>query len=63
MRIHIYKEEEGRMSVLVEPSPGRGQPPVLLQNITEANVVGEVRPVVDALRRPRWEEPGVAGLD
>lgn len=61
MRVHVYKDDKGNLSALIEPSPGRGRAPVLLQGITEENVVREVLPVVEGLRGPRLPRPANAG--
>lgn len=53
MRVHIYKGVEGRHQVFVEPSPGKGRPPVLLRGITSGNVVSAVLPAVEAMRKPK----------
>ncbi len=53
MRIHIYKDETGALSALVEPSPGKGRHPVYLPRVTEENVAALVLPVVEAMRAPR----------
>ena len=57
MRVHIYKDDKGDLSALVEPSPGKGRAPVLLQGITAGNVVREVLPVVQGLRGPKKPRP------
>lgn len=57
MRVHIYKEPEGKVSVFIEPSPGKGRPPVLLQNLTPANVREKVLPVLMAARAPKEPRP------
>lgn len=53
MRVHVYKDDKGDLSAFVEPSPGKGRPPVLLQGITEENVVRRVLPAVEEMRGPR----------
>lgn len=53
MRVHIYKAADDTLSVFVQPSPGKGRPPVLLAGITSENVVQEVLPVVQELRKPK----------
>lgn len=53
MRIHIYKHPDGTMSGFVEPSLGKGKPPVFVQTLTAENVVAEILPVVQEMRRPR----------
>lgn len=63
MRVHIYKDDKGRLSAFVEPSPGRGMAPVLLQDITPGNVVASVLPVVTSLRRPRGTQVKLPGLE
>lgn len=52
MRVSVYKADDGRLSIWVEPSLGRGLPPVLLRNVTEKNVKEALLPVVERLRRP-----------
>lgn len=56
MRVSIYKQEDGSMSAMVEASPGKGRPPVLIQDITGENVTARVAPVIDAMRRPKGAE-------
>ncbi len=58
MRVRIYKLEDGRLDALVEASVGKGRAPVLLQGITPENVVAEVGPVIEAMRRPKGAELG-----
>lgn len=53
MRVHVYKAIDGELSVLVQPSPGKGRPPVLLAGITSENVVEQVLPIVQELRKPK----------
>lgn len=53
MRIHIYKDEAEDLSVLVEPSPGKGRHPVYLPRVTAADVVALVLPVVEKMRAPK----------
>lgn len=58
MRVSVYKGDLGALSVLVEPSPGRGRVPVLLQGITEKTVVQAVGPVVRDMRGERVKASG-----
>lgn len=60
MRVHVYKHDDGDMSVLLEPSPGKGRPPVVLQGITSENVREKVLPQLAAMRAPK--EPRVRQL-
>ena len=53
MRVHIYKDDAGDLSAFVEPSPGKGRPPILLQGITAENVIEKVLPAIETLRQPR----------
>lgn len=53
MRIHVYKQDDGGMSVLVEPSPGKGRPPVVITDITIWNAREKILPAVVAMRAPR----------
>lgn len=53
MKVSIFKLPDGSMDVLVEASVGSGKPPVLLQGVTEDDVVSRVRPVVDAQKGRR----------
>lgn len=55
MRVHVYKDAEGKLSAFVEPSPGKGRPPAFLKGITPANVVKELLPVITEMRRPRTD--------
>lgn len=55
MKVTVYKLEDGRMSVLIESTPGKGRAPVLLQGITQENVSSAVLGVVTQLRRPKGE--------
>jgi hypothetical protein len=57
MRVHIYLREDGLMDVLVESSPGRRRSPVLVQGVTQENVVDKVGPVVAQVRGPRETQP------
>ena len=53
MRVHVYKDDEGNLSVFVEPSPGKGRAPVLLRGVTAENVVEQLLPVIEAARKPK----------
>lgn len=55
MRVSVYKADDGILSVMVEASPGKGRPPVVMGVITPENVVEKVLPLVTAMRRPRGE--------
>lgn len=55
MKVSVYKNEDGTMSVLVQASPGKGRSPVLLSGVTPENVVQMVRQVVDGMRLPKGE--------
>jgi hypothetical protein len=57
MRVHIYKDDAGKLSAFVEPSPGKGKAPLLLVGITPENVVEQVLPAVVAMRRPKVPRP------
>lgn len=57
MKVSVYKAEDGSMSVLVQASPGKGRPPVVLMGITPENVVAETLPVVEGMRRPKEVRP------
>lgn len=56
MRVIIYRDDEGRMTAFVQPSPGKGRSPVYLDGITLESVVDLVLPVVMGLRRPKGEK-------
>ncbi len=62
MKVSIYKGPEGRLTALVQSTPGKGRAPVVLNDITAENVLEKVRPVVDAMRLPRGEAPSLPGL-
>lgn len=53
MRVSVYKLDDGRMDVLVEASPGSGKAPVVIQGVTQEDLVQRVGPVVDAQRGHR----------
>lgn len=57
MRVRVYVLEEGEMDVLVEASPGKGRSPILLKGITPENVVDQVGPVIEDMRRSREVQP------
>ena len=57
MRVHIYKRDEGQLTVMVEPTHGKGLPPVLLENVTAENVAEVVGPVIAAARAPGRQDP------
>lgn len=61
MRVSVYRDLDGEMSVLIEATPGKGRAPVLLRNVTAENVVAGVRPLIDAMRRPKLPKPDPAG--
>lgn len=60
MKVWVYKNEDGTMSVLVQAAPGKGRPPVVLQPITPENVKEQLLPLVNAMRRPKGAEPAQA---
>lgn len=51
MKVSVYKDEEGKLSVLVQASVGVGLAPILVGEITPGNVVEKVLPVVKSMRR------------
>lgn len=53
MRIHIYKDGNGRLSAFIEPSLGKGLSPILLEGVTAKNIAEKVLPVVELMRKPR----------
>lgn len=57
MKVRVYPEEGGTFSVLIEPSIGRGLPPVLLQGLTKADLKGKVSTEIIRLRRPEVQPP------
>lgn len=59
MKVSVYKGEGGVMDVLVEASIGKGRPPLLIQGITQENVIDKVLPVVNAMRRPKGAPLGL----
>lgn len=61
MRVSVYRLPEGKMSVLVEASTGRGLSPVMVEGVTSENVVHKVLPLVTQMRRPKTVEVPPAG--
>lgn len=53
MKVSVYKEDEGRQSVLVQATPGSGLPPVVLPNVTRENLRELVLAEVTRMRSPR----------
>lgn len=53
MRVHVYKDAKGNLSAMVEPAPGKGKIPVVVQGITAENVVEVIAPILEEMRRPK----------
>lgn len=53
MRISIYKDEEGELSVLVEAAVGHGKPPIVIPRVTKATLREQLLPVIDHQRGRR----------
>lgn len=56
MRVSVYKLEDGGLAVLVQSSPGKGRPPVMIGGVTLGNLTAKVLPVVKQLRKPKGEQ-------
>lgn len=61
MRIRVFKRDDGKMDVFVEPSPGKGKNPVFLERVTPENVAEEVLPVIIEMRRPKQQAQAPTG--
>lgn len=59
MKVSVYKQEDGTVSILVQASPGKGRTPVLIRDVQPAAVKAAVGPVIDAMRRPKGEPVNV----
>lgn len=55
MRVSVYRLPDGSMDVMVEASPGSGKSPVLVQGVTQDNVIEAVHPLVVAQKGRRVE--------
>lgn len=53
MRVHIYKNQDGTLTGFIEPSSGKGKPPVLVQALTPENAEAKILPAVQEMRSPR----------
>lgn len=53
MRVHVYKQDDGQMSVFLEPSLGKGRSPVVFADITAANVKERILPAIVSMRAPK----------
>lgn len=53
MKVSVYLGPGGALSVLVQPSPGKGRPPVMIPGVTLENLTSKVSPVVEAMRKPK----------
>ena len=61
MRISIYKGEQGNMSALVEPSPGKRLVPVMVPAVTPGSLTERIMPIIREMRAapfPRGPGPG-----
>lgn len=56
MKVSVYRDLEGGLSVLVEATPGKGRAPVLLRPVALENIAEQVAPVIVAMRRPKGAE-------
>lgn len=52
VKVYVYKLENGRRDVLVEPTLGNGKAPVLLKEVTSEDILDRVLPVIVEARRP-----------
>lgn len=59
MRVGVYVVRNGKLSVLVEASPGRGMSPVLLPDLEANQVRAAVLPVIQQMRVSRPLQPGL----
>lgn len=57
MKVNIYKEPGGTFAIMVQASPGKGKPPVVVLGLAVRDVAGAVRPIVDEMRRPKESRP------
>lgn len=58
MKVSVYKDEEGSLSVLVQASLGEARAPILVGGVTLENIQEKVLPVIEAIRAPRSPRPG-----
>ncbi len=63
MKVSVYNEKGGTQAVLVEPSPGRGLPPVMVQGLNHQDLRSAVLAEVTRLRHPKWPAQGTLGLE
>lgn len=50
MKVSVYKEDGGALSVLLEASPGKGLAPVLVRGVTLDNITDKVSVEVEKMR-------------
>lgn len=53
MKVSVYIDEDGRLSVMVQASPGRGRAPTVLPVVTHKDIKEKVLAVVEEMRRPK----------
>lgn len=57
MRVRVFIGKEGILSVLVEPSRGKGLVPVVIQDVKLGEVVEKVGPTISAMRGEKFPIP------
>lgn len=61
MKVSVYKEEGGTMAVLLQASPGKGRPPVLMQGVAPEDVGTLIEPLIPQMRSPRPQQARALG--
>lgn len=61
MKVSIYKGDGPPFAILLEASPGKGRPPVLLPQVSIEDLVGTVGPEIAAMRLPKGVSPAEPG--
>lgn len=58
MRVHIYRQTEGKVALLFEPSLGKHKVPVLVKGLSRSEVRGQAAKEVAAMRGEKSPAPG-----
>lgn len=53
MKVSVYKDLGGGMTLMVQASPGKGRSPVVIGEVTHKNLREKLLPAIEAMRLPR----------
>lgn len=57
MRVHVFNLLDGKKSIMIEPSRGKGLAPVVLHDVTIEDLKRRLLPVVQRMRGQDPQQP------